>query len=797
MLAQEERKQMILRLFVALKESSIFPGYNHMQIKEAAIRAEQRIYEESNSREEYLQGMNERFKRIQNAVGGRGGMFSMKDESGLSAECRPQNRTPQGQESARFQTESNCSKYKGFHDYATNMQPQNVNEQEYLGNRHANYAQQGMATKFKVNKFQSESMTKQNASTVPKDETSTRRNGFREINNSTLFYGEMDRDIGEGMSPNIIQGPHNTKPNYSMNVDRDFVGKSTYFENDHGFERFNDIKLSRGIVDPMRENNREAHISDQIQAQEAEKRFFGYQQNVDSQPYGHTQHNRAIRTQYDGMYNRYSDGMVGRSKSEHFLNSPINMNQNMQRGITPGGVHDVGSFLPPRYNNQFYDVGRMPRSPHENSRSSFSHPGENGYGRVGPGFFIPDGHKYPVNPQKFVNSSIQEPISFSSTANARNPSTSPFAMNTSHPFHRRNAEWNGFERPNNQDNRMQGGRPAPIFFNQQVQHQPFSDIPLHIGTDTNNQRTNPFPGRPSPSQSFQSTFSTAADDASSVGTFNFTGAFDESPRYFNVPNGYSNDEFNRVAEDYPQRAHQAPWSCLSSASSNIHMPVWFNDRDQCDGMESVDCSVQRNNIDVAVKPFNQDADGEMNNVELNNDHSARRQKYYYYGDKTNDVNVGATKKQTSTPIPAEVEVFLRENRKEKVYLNDSETLNLDRKLREGIEIINKSLKIYNIFKETFPASELTRRYDTIRNLIEKQNEYFKYGAYFLKACSVDNFVDQVKSLTVDMSYELRLNATSNGDVNHGECLRSAVRAFVEKKKKCSNFCLNITNRDKT
>lgn len=144
-------------------------------------------------------------------------------------------------------------------------------------------------------------------------------------------------------------------------------------------------------------------------------------------------------------------------------------------------------------------------------------------------------------------------------------------------------------------------------------------------------------------------------------------------------------------------------------------------------------------------------------------------------------------------VPAEVDVFLKENKRERVYLSEPEISSLETKLREGRETVDKSSKIYNAFRKSFPTSELCRKYETIRNLLEKQSEYFSHGTYFLKTRSVDNFIDQIKSLTVDMSYDLKSSAMEGEDINHGEYLRNAVKVFIEKKKKSDGIFLNTAD----
>ncbi|XP_029162488.1 uncharacterized protein LOC114934047, partial [Nylanderia fulva] len=59
-----ERKELLVKLYSNLKESSLFGKHSVGNIREAAIKAEQMSYEKSSTRDEYLRNMNDKIMKV-------------------------------------------------------------------------------------------------------------------------------------------------------------------------------------------------------------------------------------------------------------------------------------------------------------------------------------------------------------------------------------------------------------------------------------------------------------------------------------------------------------------------------------------------------------------------------------------------------------------------------------------------------------------------------------------------------------------------------------------------------------
>ncbi|EQB59828.1 hypothetical protein NAPIS_ORF02594 [Vairimorpha apis BRL 01] len=64
MIGFDERKQIILHLYKLIKESKMFQDYNDEDIKEAAIKSEQKAYDQAKNKEEYIIFMKAKFEKV-------------------------------------------------------------------------------------------------------------------------------------------------------------------------------------------------------------------------------------------------------------------------------------------------------------------------------------------------------------------------------------------------------------------------------------------------------------------------------------------------------------------------------------------------------------------------------------------------------------------------------------------------------------------------------------------------------------------------------------------------------------
>lgn len=622
MLALEERKQIISKLFIALKESNIFPGYTLLQIKEAAVRAEQRIYEESGSREEYLRGMNERFERIQNAMaaGARGGApVARASKHGFSDGMQS------GEQGRYAQTELR----RGSNEYSPGMKPQGF----VSGYTVSDYA----------NAQQMRSMSEHGMRMAGDGK------GFREVNGNTMFQGQV--------------GGYDARS-----------------------------RIASGNMQP----------------------------------------------QYMGL-----DWYAGGGRRAEYHTQP---GMTLEGGRAEGRGYDSGFFVPPQHRERAGHNEPMFRMGPEASPS-------NSYQRMDPRPsqelpMMPNTeYKHAMNHKGpgFAHPPLSDPIK-----HPRNPTASQYPANA----------W-GFSPAMDGKNRSRqqpdqfSGRTAPIFFNQQVQHNQFPREQFDPGAKYRSAYEERFES----AQAFPSMFNGSEGMFSGYGEVPFgreaegglNGAFEKK-----MPD---EERFGMAESSWPHMHGKKP----------AMQPEWLGSSAAVD-FQKESISQSHRSLEEGWRQSERDG-GSMDLSEKS-----------------------AGEQRATVAVPAEVETFLRENKTEKMHLSDIEMMSLEAKLREGMSVIEKSSEIYESFRGVFPNSQLSNKYETIKTLLVKQNEYLKYRAFFLKMRSVDNFIDQLKSLTVDMSYDLKSN-TAAGEVNHGECLRNAVKAFSEKKRKKETFCLDISNKE--
>ncbi|ADM11929.1 uncharacterized protein Eint_071700 [Encephalitozoon intestinalis ATCC 50506] len=774
MLSQEERKQIIFKLFIALKESNIFPGYTPVQIKEAAIRAEQRIYEESNSEEEYLRGMNERFQRIERVVSNR----SRNDGRGKAT-----------QEQVGPYT---CTKDQEFGSISG--EPLASAKQNYsYGNPNFERGERRLSEQlFTENK---QLFGKQDGFVPPEIMRISRKHDLYESDGISRFNdrGMESSTRGRSNSCNIQNSHHES----------DHIVNEESFSNSPGNPMF--FRRSQPEVDPYGLNSRK-----NFQNTPDQRPFFmqreGQHQEVPSQPFGYV--NQGFGTRF-GHYD------YGREvpKDENMSKPSIDMNfDEMQQGKSPGVAPFNGRGFVPLQN---------PRQFNRNSSSSYSNPrsmnmfqfsGKPMYGNqrpfASPSHSIPS-HKYPSrmpDMQSFPMASSSEIMDSFPHSDPQDRSMNMFPMGP--PQTKTSAGWMDNSLAFNRHYPNTGKettKPLPIFFNQQMHHQPYFHAPR------NPEQTGPTTdGKQAflSTQNFNQWIFGSADEDPRIPYEEFLRRHENTKKnieYF--PNTKKEERgFSVNTGEYRGYSSPAPWfqsgfrnffpeggfpysSDAASSQRRMGNSPWFKD-----------------GILHARAPGPTLAENQPENSrEAYNVYETEKDINYNSKDSEIQHRIGSREApqeegHISAPIqysdfPSEVNSFFKENEMEKISLDYQELLDLKSRLKEGAGVLEKSQKIYNAFKESFPNSELLQKYEVIKNLFEKQEEYLKYGAYFLKARSADNFIDQIKSLTVDMSHDLKSITMKTGDINYGECLMNAVKAFSERKKKEEAFGLNVVNED--
>ncbi|AFN83416.1 hypothetical protein EROM_071650 [Encephalitozoon romaleae SJ-2008] len=784
MLSQEERKQMILKLFIALKESNIFPGYTPVQIKEAAIRAEQRIYEESNSKEEYLRGMGERFQRIERVVSNRnrsdGKEKNTQERGGPYIYAKPQ--TVKGQELGNVSGETSTSTKQDYAHGNGSFErgERRLSEQLFTENKHLFGKQKGF---------------------VPSEIMGiSRSHGLKESDNISRFN---DRDM-EGST----RGRSN-----SCNIQGSLCDPMVHAIGGEGFPNNSRnpmfFRRPQSEVGPYNPVNRKSfqNVPDQ-------RHFYmqrgGYQQDISPQSYRHA--NQGFGSEFSRF--DYGEGNTnGRSKDENVPKSSIDMNfSEIQQSKLPGSSTLNGrGFVPLQYPQQF---AHPPSSPYSNpgNMNMFPFSGKPTYPNTGP--FGPlnhpmFGHNHSSriqNVQGFPMSSAPDTISGFPHQSLHDRPTNMFSKP---PQNREslNTEWLGnpsvFDR--HYTNPGQSSmKPSPIFFNQQVQHQPY------FHTIRN-------PGQFGPGMDRKE----AVSENSNQWMF---GSSNEDPRIPYDEFLRRNRNLKKSVEYFSSSKNERdgfPMSPGEYKTSPSHHPSWppngfrsfFSEDSPPCSSESANLQKRTDNSpwfkEGALYNTNSEKTSPENLVEKGrgNYNVHREEESIEYNNNNPVIQHHSNTKEASQGInsilepekpfafPSKINNFFQEHEMERIYLDYKGLTDLKSRLNEAISVIAKSQKIYNAFKEAFPGSELLQKYDVIKNLLEKQEEYLNHDAYFLKPRSIDGFIDQIKSLTIDMSHDLKLNTTDAGDVNYGECLMNAVKAFSERKKKEEGFGLNVVNED--
>ncbi|KMV65895.1 hypothetical protein M970_071710 [Encephalitozoon cuniculi EcunIII-L] len=773
MLSQEERKQMILKLFVALKESNIFPGYTPVQIKEAAIRAEQRIYEESGSKEEYLRGMDERFQRIERVVSNRsradGRGKSTQEQMGSYEHVRPQF---QGFRNGSEEPEDSTK--QGYHYGNPRLErgERRLSEQLFTENKHVF----GMEDGFSPSKIMG----------------MNRKHNLEEMGDIPRFNSRSAEGNTRGRSNSCnIQNSLHESVGHTMNRES-FADNS---RNPMPFRRFQSEVNSYGAVNGKDFRNatdqRHFYMQREERPKEAAYRYGGGQ--AFGPGFGCFDYSR-------GNGNRVPRG-------ENPLKSPADMNFiEMQRDKASGaGAFNGQGFIPLQHPRQF-SLDPVPSYSNSGNMNVFPFSNKTVYGARGP-FISPNdgrpGHIYPPrmpNVQNFPMPSSSDAIG-SFSPNPHDPVTNMFSMGPQSKAGAGGA-WMGdppsFDRhyPNPGQGAMKS---SPLFFNQQLQHQPYFHHPRNSGQQNSMvDRKKPLSAPENPSRWM---FNHSGED--------FRVPYDELPhRYESTKKSMGSfDSSKKDERNFSTNSNEYKGCINTSSWHSGGFRSFFpesNPPDSIDSQKRIDSSLWfRDKFRYGRAP---EAEDPMNTIEGNHDvYKKEKSPDHHRSDfvaqqqtglrETSQNDCGVSNPETFLNFPSEVNAFLKDHEMEKIYLCNQELLDLKTRLKEGISVINKSLRIYNAFKDAFPSSELLQKYETIKNLLEKQEEYIKYGAYFLKARSIDSFIDQIKSLTVDMSYDLKLNTMDASDINYGECLMNAVKAFAERKKKEDTFSLNVIGKN--
>lgn len=777
MLSQEERRQMVFKLFTALKESNIFPGYTPVQIKEAAIRAEQRIYEESSSKEAYLRGMGERFGRIERAMSGRGRGRDEHRQKGSYEHGSP-----------------HLGRDQGF-GHIPGSEFQIPTRQGYF------HRQEGGNRMNGVGGF---------------DSSENGMAGLMFAENKQLF-GKQTRFAAEGMGAGRRQGESDSVPEFgdqsegyhmrgrssSCNIQGPFHGPVSHEMDPEGFSK-------HGNPMPPRRFQPEAGTSSNGKDfRSALDQGYLHVQNNGQMP-GMASHSHEYGVQHPGpgfAYLKYGVGAgESRSKSENLSKSPNPAEMRNPKMIPAADPFQGSGFVLPQHLQQ-QDREFDPQYQIPGNIGAFPFSNKAGY-NGSRGHFTPQGngmtgHEYPFRMPgipSFPLPTALDPAGGFGRPNPQDRVANTFPMG-SHPMNG-GAGWIGpspaFERASG--NPGQGGmKSSPIFFSQQVQQQPYYYNTRGTGPGNPTmvkKKTHLGPDAPAPwmSNSPNSTTCNSYTELSpkppdwKKGTMHFLHPSMEGETTMNHGESKKNIKsppwsFNRLGSFLPGNASQLPTDSINP-QRRMDNSLWFKDG-------SLRTKASETSQAEGLGTRNGAYKNEENLECRGNETSVTRQP----GPEPSLEANGALNPEDALNLPSEVDAFFRENEMEKVYLSGKELLELRSRLKEGLDVLRRSLKIYGAFREVFPKSELLEKYDIIKGLLGRQEEYLKYGAYFLKARSVDGFIDQIKSLVVDMSYELKSATVDSDDVNYGECLMDAVKAFTERKKKSGAFGLNVINKD--
>jgi hypothetical protein len=668
MIALEERKQIVVRLYTVLRDSRIFPGYTDTQIKEAAIRAEQRIYEGSKSREDYLGAIGERFQRIKNAYVMGGGGADVKGHV-------PDRGFPGTGYGGRSGSAYN---YRGTKEEAGSL----------YAPGHAGYRHDGDAG---FNKSSYLCASGAEAESKMSSLYAKASLGGQEIVNRRVlperggyFQGDMGREMmsSEGASGERIGGYRAKNSFYSLN----------------GGQRYG------GMFGAQAEED------ERITSRSARSLNMGYE----ARPGGYSSASISPNMSYaPRVYNQHIYNSWSSSTPEHLFYS---------------GTKAASSYNSPY--SQYYNTmaGRGQEQP---TSGIFVHPG-----------------KSPAQPQsRYLHEQYNK-----KAYSERSQGQAPYV------------------------------KPTPLFFNQQVHQQPYNPTKQREeeGDFAFSRR------KYSPADGFHS---------DPVGMDRRMYAFaGQHPSPSIAPFGNTQDRFSHLQGPCTFGRNQFPKNSgpqdAPSTRPVCERPPFFRKKEPSDWMlqhPAVESDALREDEQEGTELYSR-------SNKKNGPIFFQQQLRLLENSSSSEMDPPLPDGGTKAELPPQVELFLKENKKERIFLSNAEKRSLEEKVSEGLDAIQQSSKICDSYLKIHPASAMLARYNAIKNLIQKQAEYLKYKAYFMKAMSVDSFIDQLKSLVVDMSHELKENETNCDDINYGECFRSVVKAFTDKKQKSKDFCLDIANR---
>ncbi|TBU14945.1 hypothetical protein CWI41_081700 [Ordospora colligata] len=772
MLPQDERKKMVLKLFTALKDSNIFPGYDMGQIKEAAIRAEQRIFEESKTREEYVNGMDERFKRIEKAAG----------------ESRRDRRSEQKQEIPFSASDSWTGRAEGFNLQDLSTHNNYERDRMFSGNL-SRFERSGTSESGVIDNMQNGSQdwftSIRNASAQMDEGHSITKNGMPQKYGSQEMGSKRDRSN----SCTIQNSMHKQYSVGSQEFKAGFM---------HGMNFLGDLSSN----DKYRNDNESMHhINEErgINAMFEQPLYNGYFKEAAYM---------SMRNEVDGnqeylKYNMKSNEC--RSKSEVFTKAPIMRNDEKVIAPNPNYLHAGKYFMPQKHSEQRIHLqNNMYTSQARANNQRISDP--RSYSLSG---YVGNNHMA-SNMMHGSQSMFQESAMGPEYQNRGGRGTNTFLANSSNGSNIMADGWLGFSSVfdskgtgNSRKSIEKGMKSSPIFFNQQVQHQQYYNSPQkhgeigHIHTKPRAAMTldlsQRFEKQLGQIDMFDNDHTKLGESMNKTDYYFNSGSQGMEPGfksesfadYINMQNGihtdtsYANADLNSSFRfDYLQ-------SNMNDSHNTSKELSYDADPIDCSTLGFANYGNQYANINDSNSGYKNDsfdynasskpqANENMSGYAINKEH----------------------KKELSPDALADIDEFIISNGLNKVLLNSLEILNMKSKLEEGVNAISKSLKVYNSFDDAFPKSKLKVKYKHARMFIEKQIECMKHNIYFLKVRNVGGLIDQINSLIVDMSHELKSANESNTIINYGDCLRDALKAYSEKKKRLSIFGLNLIGKNK-
>ncbi|KAH9411075.1 hypothetical protein HK407_08g13490 [Ordospora pajunii] len=763
MLPQDERKRMVFKLFTALKNSNIFPGYDMGQIKEAAIRAEQRIFEESKTKDEYVKGMDERFKRIEKAAseGRRDHRYEQKQETPCSVSDSWAGRVA----GSSFQELNMHNSYEGDGMFSGSA----ASESGVLGSmQNGNQDWFGSIRNANMQMHEEYGILKDG---MPQKYISQEMGSVRHRSNSCTIQKTVHKSYGTGAQE------FGAGFQYAMNFSGDLAGNDKLRNSHENIQHINEERRMSAAFEQQPSSNGYCR----------EGAYMAMQNEVD-------------RNQEYLKYNMKSGEC--RSKSEVFIKPPIMRNEEKGIMLNPNYLHAGKYFIPQKHSEQRMHLQNNMYASQMRAGSNCTSSGYTTNNRM---------HSNMMNGNQGI---FQEStLSSNSYQNRRGRGANTFLASSSNGTSSMADGWMGFSsvfgsKANVNGRKHVGGergmKSSPIFFSQQVQHQQYYGNPQKYG-ETGPMHTN---SRPSMTMDLSQRFEkqlgqmdifddsrTRLNESMHKTDYYFNGISkgmempgvksERNAEYINMQSGVDTDA------SYAETGLDNPFK-LDYLQSNMNNPhsgskVLHYSRD------SRDCSSSGvSNYGNQYTSINNSNPG-CKNDSLDCNASPKLQA------STNGPGYAANeehKKELPPEDLADIDEFMNSNGLKKVPLNSLEILNMELKLEKGVNAISRSLKIYSSFEDAFPKSKLKAKYKHAKTLIEKQIECMKYNIYFLKIRNVDGLIDQINSLIVDMSHELRSTNDNTTIINYGDCLRDALKAYSEKKKRLNAFGLNLIEKNK-